>query len=82
MPVIVLGVMSLTGNFHDPTGQVYAWVAVIVLPINSSINPILYTFSTPQVTKKVLSIRRRWKNGRGNYNNHYQAFQKKYLVLV
>jgi hypothetical protein len=63
MPVIVLGAMSLTGNFHDPTGQVYAWVAVLILPINSSINPILYTFSTPQVTKKLLSIRNRWQNG-------------------
>ena len=78
MPVIVLGVMSLTGNFRDPTGQVYAWVAVLILPINSSINPILYTFSTPQVTKKLMSIRNRWQNGRGNYDNHYQATKKKY----
>jgi hypothetical protein len=64
MPVVVLGVLSLTGNFHDSTGQVYAWVAVLVLPINSSINPILYTFCTPQVTKKLKSIK--WLASNGN----------------
>ena len=27
-------------------GSVYAWVIVFVLPVNSAINPIVYTFST------------------------------------
>lgn len=66
VPVVVLGVLSLTRNFQDPTGEVYAWVAVLVLPINSSINPILYTFSTPQVTKKLQLIKSRWQKRRGN----------------
>ncbi len=26
-------------------GEVYAWIIVFVLPINSAINPILYTFA-------------------------------------
>lgn len=51
MPVIVLGILSLTGKFNDPTGQVYAVIAVFVLPVNSSINPVLYTFATPQAKK-------------------------------
>lgn len=49
MPVIVVGILSLTGSFHDPEKQVYMWMAVFVLPVNSSVNPILYTIATPQV---------------------------------
>lgn len=48
MPVVVIGMLSLLGSFHDPTKQVYVWIAVFVLPVNSSINPILYTFSAPR----------------------------------
>lgn len=49
MPVIIVGILSLTGSFHDPEKQVYVWMAVFVLPVNSSVNPILYTIATPQV---------------------------------
>ncbi|XP_028413945.1 G-protein coupled receptor GRL101-like [Dendronephthya gigantea] len=54
-PVIILSILALTGNLYDPSKQVYAWVAVFVLPINSSINPLLYTFSTPYVRKMIPS---------------------------
>lgn len=53
MPVIIIGILSLFGQFHDPEKQAYVWIAVFVLPVNSSINPILYTFSTPLVRRKV-----------------------------
>ena len=52
MPVIILSLLSLLGEFHDPEKQAYVWIAVFVLPVNSSINPILYTFSTPLMRKK------------------------------
>ena len=64
-PVIIISILALTGNLYDPTKRVYAWIAVFVLPINSSINPLLYTFSTPFVrekipnAKKILPRRRR-----------------------
>ena len=45
MPVIVIGILSLTGNFHDPKKIAYVFISIFVLPVNSSINPILYTFS-------------------------------------
>ncbi|EDO34445.1 predicted protein, partial [Nematostella vectensis] len=45
MPVIFIGILSLTGDFRDPQKLAYVWIAVFVLPVNSSINPILYTFS-------------------------------------
>ena len=54
MPVILIGVLSLMGKFHDPQGLVYVWIAVFVLPVNSSINPILYTFSNTNVKEKLV----------------------------
>ena len=53
MPVILMGLVSLLGEFYDPEKQAYIWIAVFVLPVNSSINPILYTISTPGVRRKV-----------------------------
>ncbi|KAI8792337.1 G-protein coupled receptor GRL101, partial [Biomphalaria glabrata] len=41
-PVGILGFLSLNGHIFDR--EVYAWVAVLVLPINSALNPIIYTF--------------------------------------
>ncbi len=39
----VTGVAALSGT--SITGEVYAWVVVFLLPINSAINPVLYTIS-------------------------------------
>ncbi|BFZ21201.1 hypothetical protein BsWGS_24239 [Bradybaena similaris] len=44
IPIIVLGFISLAGTRTDT--QVYAWLAVFVLPLNSATNPIIYTLST------------------------------------
>ncbi|CAH3124809.1 unnamed protein product, partial [Porites lobata] len=49
VPVVILSILALFGKFKDPDGTVYVWFAVLVLPINSSVNPVLYTFSTPKV---------------------------------
>ncbi len=57
-PVIIISILALTGNLYDPTKQVSAWIAVFVLPINSSINQSLYTFSTPFVRKKVATAKK------------------------
>ena len=45
MPVIVMGILSQTG-LVDISPDMYAWVVVFILPINSSLNPYLYTFFT------------------------------------
>lgn len=60
VPVIVLGILSLTGSFTDESGLVYVWVAVFVLPLNSSVNPILYTLSTSYAKEKFRAI---WSAG-------------------
>lgn len=52
VPVVILIILALFGKFKDPDGTVYVWFAVFVLPINSSVNPVLYTFSTPKVLVK------------------------------
>ncbi|XP_029633576.2 G-protein coupled receptor GRL101 isoform X2 [Octopus sinensis] len=44
IPIIILGIASLCGQRIPP--EVYAWVAVFILPVNSAINPVLYTLST------------------------------------
>nr|XP_006819774.1 PREDICTED: G-protein coupled receptor GRL101-like [Saccoglossus kowalevskii] len=73
VPIILLGFASLGGAVIPP--RVYAWVAVFVLPLNSAINPLLYTISTPTFmkrTKKMAdsiteSFRVRWRtDGRAN----------------
>ena len=42
------GVAALCGA--EISSEVYAWVVVFVLPINSAINPLLYTVSSMQAT--------------------------------
>ncbi len=45
----VSGMAALKGA--TISGEVYAWIIVFVLPINSSINPILYTFAAQNPLK-------------------------------
>ncbi|XP_078357060.1 uncharacterized protein LOC144641914 [Oculina patagonica] len=62
MPIIIINILSLTGNFEDPNKIAYVWIAVFVLPLNSSLNPILYTFSTKR-TKRSLTRKRKKVTG-------------------
>ena len=62
MPIIIINILSLTGNFDDPNKIAYVWIAVFVLPLNSSLNPILYTFSTESAKR---SLTRKGKNVSG-----------------
>ena len=50
LPIVVIGMRSLLEKSFSTPGDLTVWIAVFVLPINSAINPILYTFSTPQVS--------------------------------
>ncbi|XP_071819213.1 uncharacterized protein [Apostichopus japonicus] len=42
MPIIIMGCLALTGTVEIP-GDMYAVTAVFILPINSALNPYLYT---------------------------------------
>lgn len=35
------------------SGDTYAWLVVFVLPLNSAVNPLLYTFSTPKYRDQI-----------------------------
>ena len=50
IPTFPKGILALTN--HVIPGVVYAWTAVLVLPINSALNPFLYTL-TAILGKKV-----------------------------
>uniref|UniRef100_A0A8W8KR10 Plasminogen n=1 Tax=Magallana gigas TaxID=29159 RepID=A0A8W8KR10_MAGGI len=43
IPIIVIGLLASGGV--NISSDVYAWVIVLVLPINSALNPFIYTFS-------------------------------------
>ncbi|XP_072046373.1 uncharacterized protein [Amphiura filiformis] len=45
MPVIIMGLLSQTGAAVIPL-QMYTWSVVFIIPINSSLNPYLYTIAT------------------------------------
>lgn len=40
--------------------DIYAFVAVYILPLNSAINPLLYTFTTPHYMQRIVT--RHWRN--------------------
>lgn len=50
MPIIIMGCLAQAGVFIS--GDVYAWTAVLVLPLNSSLNPYLYTILTKEMSRK------------------------------
>ncbi|PFX13735.1 G-protein coupled receptor GRL101 [Stylophora pistillata] len=54
LPIVVIGMRSLLEKSFRTPGDLAVWIAVFVLPVNSAINPILYTFSTKQV-RRILS---------------------------
>nr|XP_058948968.1 lutropin-choriogonadotropic hormone receptor-like [Pocillopora verrucosa] len=53
MPIVAIGMRSLLEKSFRTPGDLAVWIAVFVLPVNSAINPILYTLSTPQVRRVI-----------------------------
>ena len=42
LPIIIMGFLSLIGAAEIPS-VIYAWTAVFIMPVNSALNPYLYT---------------------------------------
>ena len=42
----------------DNADELYAWLTVFVLPINSAVNPLIYTVMTPSFKRRLLERRR------------------------
>ena len=79
--MIILGILALVEKFNDPDGTAYVWFAVFVLPVNSSVNPVLYTFSTPKVGTQMgnqlrvnVSKNRRLSQNRGHSSKFLDTF--------
>lgn len=45
LPIVAIKIIAFTHQTISPT--MYAWVVVFILPINSALNPILYTIAAP-----------------------------------
>ncbi|XP_034314025.2 relaxin receptor 1 [Magallana gigas] len=43
IPIVLIGLLALGGV--NISSDVYAWIVVVVLPINSALNPFIYTLS-------------------------------------
>ena len=57
----ISGVLAMTSGIDIP-GEIYAWTVVFLLPLNSALNPVLYTMSSIsslkiKVSQKVMIIK-------------------------
>ncbi|XP_076337088.1 uncharacterized protein LOC143239649 [Tachypleus tridentatus] len=52
IPIILIKIISFTGVTIQP--ELNAWIAVFLLPVNSALNPLLYTATTKLFRQKVL----------------------------
>ncbi|XP_077994829.1 relaxin receptor 2-like [Glandiceps talaboti] len=67
VPIIVMSILGLC-DIHIPD-DLYAVTAVFILPLNSSINPILYTISTLDLKRKTKKKLKEMSNSYGEQMN-------------
>ncbi|XP_073832031.1 leucine-rich repeat-containing G protein-coupled receptor 3 [Musca autumnalis] len=53
---------------YNISDDIYAWLVVFILPLNSAVNPLLYTFTTPKYRNQVLM--RGWKKITARKRHH------------
>ncbi|KAK3773361.1 hypothetical protein RRG08_023241 [Elysia crispata] len=53
IPIIIIKIVALAGV--SISNDLYAWVIVFVLPVNSALNPLLYTLTTKLFKKQLLT---------------------------
>ncbi|XP_071945434.1 G-protein coupled receptor GRL101-like [Antedon mediterranea] len=90
VPIIVMGILSLTRTVYIPP-EAYAWAAVFVLPINSAINPYLYTFVTLKKRQKQRNVSKYvtektnecsgMKTGEREYGTHFTKTSNERTVV-
>uniref|UniRef100_A0A1I8Q2L5 G-protein coupled receptors family 1 profile domain-containing protein n=1 Tax=Stomoxys calcitrans TaxID=35570 RepID=A0A1I8Q2L5_STOCA len=67
-PIIVVKIwVFFNYNISD---DIYAWLVVFILPLNSAVNPLLYTFTTPKYRNQVLM--RGWKKITSRRRHHQE----------
>ncbi|OWF42800.1 G-protein coupled receptor GRL101 [Mizuhopecten yessoensis] len=70
-PLGVMGLLAFAGN--RISSEVYAWTAVFILPINSALNPVLYTYS---------GIRRQKVSSKAFEKRHMLSFVTQYAKWI
>ena len=55
-------------NYTFSLDDIYAWLVVFILPLNSAVNPLLYTFTTPKYRNQILL--RGWKKITSRRRHH------------
>ncbi|XP_043483057.1 relaxin receptor 1 isoform X2 [Leptopilina heterotoma] len=58
-PIIILKVLALMKYAIPP--DLHSWVVVFILPVNSAVNPLLYTFTTPKFRERLNGVKFRGK---------------------
>ncbi|XP_064636849.1 relaxin receptor 2-like isoform X2 [Lineus longissimus] len=71
-PIIIIKVIALSGI--PIPAQLYAWVSIFILPINSALNPVLYSFSTVYFRSNMGKIGRRLFGYKKGGNGKYRGF--------
>uniref|UniRef100_T1KM32 G-protein coupled receptors family 1 profile domain-containing protein n=1 Tax=Tetranychus urticae TaxID=32264 RepID=T1KM32_TETUR len=70
MPIVIIKILALAGvPIND---DLYAWVAVFLLPVNSALNPVLYTLTTKlfkQHFARIIAYGLQRSNSPGGDNN-------------
>ncbi|XP_035227224.1 relaxin receptor 1-like, partial [Stegodyphus dumicola] len=61
VPIIVIKILAIAGV--KIYSELYAWVAVFMLPINSALNPVLYTLTTKLFKQQLARIVYTWRAG-------------------
>ncbi|CAH1382715.1 unnamed protein product [Tenebrio molitor] len=54
VPIIVVKLVALSG--YPIPQDLYAWLAIFILPINSALNPVLYTLTTTVFKKQMRKV--------------------------
>ncbi|XP_077864669.1 LOW QUALITY PROTEIN: uncharacterized protein LOC102803184 [Saccoglossus kowalevskii] len=75
IPIILMGTLALTDTAVIPS-QMYAWTAVFILPLNSAMNPILYTISTIRMKSRQSSSADGGVGGGGSGSDNPNSLKK------
>uniref|UniRef100_A0A8C7VSH3 Relaxin family peptide receptor 1 n=1 Tax=Oncorhynchus mykiss TaxID=8022 RepID=A0A8C7VSH3_ONCMY len=68
IPIFVLKILSLL-QVEIP-GTISSWVVIFILPINSALNPILYTLTTRPFKETILQVWANYRQRRPLMSNH------------
>ena len=64
VPIVIMKYLAVGGMKIPP--QVSAWTAVFILPLNSSINPFLYTVATLKAKKETEKAKKEERVGKNS----------------